>query len=294
MIDMKGKVAVVFGLANKRSIAYSHRQKLARSRRHPRPRLPERAPQVAKPKSSSIALFRPVHRPAPPPSSAMSRSTLEIDAVFAEIKDKPFPASSTPSSTPSPSPPPTPSTTTSCSPSPRRLPHRPRRQRLLAHRPRPRRRAADDRRRLHHSPSPTTALPSCLPQLQRHGRRQGRARSHRPLPRRLAWAQDTSASTPSPPAPSRRSPPAASATFRLSSILTAVEARSPLKRNVDQPSKWARPPSSFRKSDLASAASPAKSPSSTAVTTSPGCSTFAPASVAVILSAANNLLLSFR
>ena len=29
MIDLKGKVAVVFGLANKRSIAYSVAQKLA-------------------------------------------------------------------------------------------------------------------------------------------------------------------------------------------------------------------------------------------------------------------------
>ena len=43
MIDMKGKVAVVFGLANKRSIAYAIAEKLVRRGCDPGAVLPERA-----------------------------------------------------------------------------------------------------------------------------------------------------------------------------------------------------------------------------------------------------------
>ena len=66
---------------------------------------------------------------------------------------------------------------------PRSLPHRPRHQRLLAGRAGSRRRSADDRRRQHRHHDLLRCRES-RPQLQRDGSGQGRAGSLRPLPRR--------------------------------------------------------------------------------------------------------------
>ena len=61
--------------------------------------------------------------------------------------------------------------------------------------------------------------------LQRHGRRQGRAGGIRPLPRRRSRPAATSASTPFPPARSRRWPRPASATSATSCAGTSTTRR---------------------------------------------------------------------
>jgi enoyl-[acyl-carrier protein] reductase I len=126
------------------------------------------------------------------------------------------------------------------------------------------RRGAPDDRRRSHADADLLRRGEGLPQLQRHGRRQGRARSDRPLPRG-SLGRGTSASTPSPPDPSRPSPRAASATSARSS--TQSPQRAPLHRNVEQAEVGNT--ALFLCSPLASGIT-GESPSSIAASTSPG------------------------
>ncbi len=90
-----------------------------------------------------------------------------------------------------------------------------RRERLLARRRRPRRRAADGGR--WRGLDPDDDLPrrrASRAALQRHGRRQGGARLVRSATSRGTWARRTSASTPSPPGRCGHSPPARSTASR--------------------------------------------------------------------------------
>ena len=113
MIDMKGKVAVVLGVANKRSIAYAIAEKLAAAGAtlvlcYQSERLQEAESEAPH------RIPRPDRR-RPAPSSSTSPPTSR--STPPSPRSPPPSRSSTPSSTPSPSRPPTPSRTTSCSPS---------------------------------------------------------------------------------------------------------------------------------------------------------------------------------
>ena len=163
MIDLKGKVAVVFGLANKRSIAWGIAQKLSEA-------------------GATLAICY-----------QNERLKKEADALIPELKEAKATSAtslSTPRSTPLRHPqrdlrhPPHHRPRRRLRPvrrhqkrlpphHPRRLPHRPRRQRLLAHRRQSRGRPSHDRRRLHPHPH-LLRLHQSLPELQRDGRRQGR------------------------------------------------------------------------------------------------------------------------
>ena len=78
-----------------------------------------------------------------------------------------------------------------CEHQPRSLSHCPRRQRLLARRPLPRRRAADDRWRQHRGHELLRCRKSGAP-LQCNGRGQSLARSQHPLPRLRFGSQENS------------------------------------------------------------------------------------------------------
>ena len=97
-------------------------------------------------------------------------------------------------------------------------------QLLLAHRGRPARREADDQRR-RDGHAHLLRLREMDAALQRDGRRQGRRSKRRCAISRPISAPRTSASTPSPPARSRRSPPPASATSATSSTGTSTTHR---------------------------------------------------------------------
>ena len=141
MIDLAGKTAVVFGLANKRSIAWGIAQKL-----HAAGATLAICYQNDRMKLEAEDLIKDL-----PGASGFQCDVSvdeEIDALFATLKEKYAkldilvhavafaPANRTPRRV--------------HQHQPRRLPRRHGRQRLLAHRRHPRRRSAHDRRRQHH------------------------------------------------------------------------------------------------------------------------------------------------
>ncbi len=100
---------------------------------------------------------------------------------------------------------------------------------LLAHRARPARREADDRRRLHRDADLLRRREGDAA-LQRHGRRQGRARSLASAISPPTSARTPSASTPSRPGPIKTLAAAGISDFRY--ILKWNEYNSPLRRTV--------------------------------------------------------------
>ena len=220
MIDLKGKVAVVFGLANKRSIAWAIAQKLSEAGAtlaicYQNERLQRDAEELAAelPQRQDLPLRRLRRRRhrrrlrAAQDHLRQARHPRPLRRLRPRRRHQErLPAHR-----------------------PRGLPHRPRRQRLLADRRRPRRRTAHDRGRLHPHPD-LLRLRQGLPQLQRHGRRQGRARGHRALPRRLSRRKNIRVNAISA-GPIKTL--AARGIGDFTKILNAVEERAPLHRNVD-------------------------------------------------------------
>jgi len=142
MINLAGKTAVVFGLANKRSIAWGIAQKLheagatlAICYQNERMKLEARLSSTSCPAPAASSATSPAtSRLIPLRRLKEKYGKLEIlvhAVAFAPAAEsaRRFPQYQ-----------------------PRRLPHRPRRQRLLADRRHPRRRAADDRWRQHYHP----------------------------------------------------------------------------------------------------------------------------------------------
>jgi NAD(P)-dependent dehydrogenase (short-subunit alcohol dehydrogenase family) len=205
MIDLKGKVAVVFGLANKRSIAYSVAQKLAEAGSHPGALVPVGAAQAAKPKNCWNDLGQTGTGRAF--QCDVSRDE-EIDALLRKIAAA-FPKIDI--------------LIHSVAFAPAdaikndfllttredfRIAHDVSVYSLIALARGAAPLMTDGRS---HPDPDLLRRGKSLPQLQRDGRGQGRAGGDRALSRG-SLGPKTSASMPSPPAPSRRWPPAASAT----------------------------------------------------------------------------------
>ena len=222
MIDLAGKTAVVFGLANKRSIAWGIAQKL-----HEAGATLAICYQNERMKLEAEDLIEEL--PGASGFQCDVSSDTEIDAALrrpqGEVRQARHPRPRR----------------RLCARrrsarrihqhQPRRLPRRHGRQRLLAHRRQPRRRAAHDRRRQHHDAQLLRRRKSRA-QLQRHGRGQGR-HSNPPSatsPANLGSKNIRVNAISAGPIKTL----AARGVGDLSEMMRAHAERAPLHRNVDQ------------------------------------------------------------